>query len=155
LHLASSEEQHINAIAQQVERDEAFYKSQINNIWMMRTMQATTGTDMSSSINAALLKAQQLAINLQRNKEQMQKVKLSHRSLTSRFPSRLFNYLHLAHKPEEGKAQISSTLKKGSQPLTLTRILTHVSKSSCKISMKLPVDSTTQKEIGEPFLTVF
>ncbi len=75
LHLASSEEQHVKAIAQQVERDKLFYKSQINNIAMMRTMQATSGTYMTSSINSALLQAQQLAINLQRSKEQMQKVK--------------------------------------------------------------------------------
>jgi hypothetical protein len=73
--LASSEEQHIKAIAQQVESNERFYKLQINTIAMMRMMQATSGTDMSSSINAALLEAQQLAINLQRSKEQMRKVK--------------------------------------------------------------------------------
>ncbi len=42
---------------------------------MMRMMQNTTGTDMSSSINAALVEAQRLAINLKKSKQQMNKVK--------------------------------------------------------------------------------
>jgi hypothetical protein len=58
LHLANSEEQHIKAIAQQVESNELIYKAQINNIALMRMMQNTSGTDMSKSINAALVEAQ-------------------------------------------------------------------------------------------------
>jgi hypothetical protein len=39
LHLTSSEEQHIKTIAQQVERDEIFYNSQIQHIAAMKIMQ--------------------------------------------------------------------------------------------------------------------
>jgi len=64
-----SEEQHIKTIAQQVERDEIFYNSQIQHIAAMKIMQQSSGTDMSHVINPAMQQAQQLAVNLHRSKE--------------------------------------------------------------------------------------
>ncbi len=54
LHLTNSEDQHVKMIAQQVERDEQHYNTQVQHIAAMRMMQQSSGMDMSSVINPAM-----------------------------------------------------------------------------------------------------
>jgi hypothetical protein len=86
LHLTNSEDQHIKMIAQQVERDEQHYNSQVQHIAAMRMMQQSSGMDMSSVINPAMAQAQDMAIQLQRSKEQMEKVKTLSRVFNAEIP---------------------------------------------------------------------
>jgi len=86
LHLTNSEDQHIKMITQQVERDEQHYNSQVQHIAAMRMMQQNSGMDMSLVINPAMIQAQEMAIKLQRSKEQMEKVKALSRIFNAEIP---------------------------------------------------------------------
>ncbi len=75
LNLAPEEQQQVKMIASQVDRDKKLYNSQIHSIASLKTLDVQTGTNLQHLLTPALQQAQESAAELQRNKEQMRKVK--------------------------------------------------------------------------------
>jgi len=71
----------------------------------MKMMQQSSGMDMSLIINPAMQQAQELAINLQSSKEQMQKVKALSQIFNAEIPMQSFKHLLQAHIYGEGADQ--------------------------------------------------